>query len=59
MHFLEWKYMCLFGRYFQLTISQHGSDNDLALNRQEAIFWTNDGVGYQRIYASLGLKELI
>ena len=26
--------------------------------RRQAIIWTNDGLVYQRIYASLGLKEL-
>ena len=33
--------------------------NDLTPTRQQAIFWTNDGLGYRRICASLGLNELI
>ena len=28
-------------------------------NRRQAIIWINDGPGYRRIYASLGLSELI
>ena len=27
--------------------------------RRQAIIWTNDGLGYRRIYASLGLNELM
>ena len=34
------------------------SDNDLAPNRLQAIIWTNDGLIYSHIYASLGFKEL-
>ena len=37
--------------------SNIGSDNGLAPNRQHAIIWTNDALGCQRIYASLGLNE--
>ena len=33
-------------------------DNGLALNRWQAIIWTNGGLGWWRIYASLGLNEL-
>ena len=33
-------------------------DNDLAPNRRQAIVSTNDGLGYWRIYASLGLDEI-
>ena len=30
-----------------------GSDNGLESNRQQAIIWTNDGLAYPHIYASL------
>ena len=29
-----------------------------ALTRRQALIWTNDGLGYRRIYASHGLNEL-
>ena len=35
-----------------------GLDNGLAPNRRQAIIWTNGGLGYWRIYTSLGLNEL-
>ena len=35
-----------------------GSDNGLVPSRWHAIIWTNDGIVYWRIYASLGLNEL-
>ena len=35
-----------------------GLDNGLAPNRRQAIIWTNDGLIYWCIYASLGLNEL-
>ena len=35
-----------------------GLDNGLAPNRRQAIIWTNDGLDYWCIYASLGLNEL-
>ena len=38
--------------------SSIGSDNGLALTKRQAIVWANDGLGYQRIYVSLGLNEL-
>ena len=38
--------------------SSLGSDNGMALERRQAIVWNNDGLVYQRIYASLGLNEL-
>ena len=34
-----------------------GLDNGLAPNRRKAIIWTNNGLVYWRIYASLGLNE--
>ena len=36
-----------------------GSNNGLVPNRRQAIIWTNDSLFYWRIYASLGLNELI
>ena len=36
-----------------------GSDNGLASNMRQAIVWTNEDLVYWRIYASLGLSELI
>ena len=38
----------------QLTISQHGSGNGLALSRREAITWTNDDPVHRHIYTALG-----
>ena len=35
------------------------SDNGLAVNRQQAIIWTNEGLSWWLIYASLGLNEII
>ena len=35
-----------------------GLDNGLTRNRWQAIIWTNGGLVYWRIYASLGLNEL-
>ena len=35
-----------------------GSDNGLSPVRRQAIIWTNDALGYWRIYASLNLNEL-
>ena len=37
--------------------SSIGSDNGLEPNRPQAIIWTNDGLVYWGIYASLGLNE--
>ena len=34
------------------------SDNGLVSIKQQAIIWTNDGIVYWRIYASLDLNEL-
>ena len=38
-------------------INNIGSDNCVAPTKQQAIFWTNDGTFYGRIYASFGLNE--
>ena len=66
MAFLEWKYMH-FDYNFTEVCSQGsnwqypsiGSGNGVALNRQQAIIRTNDGIAYRRIYVSPGLNELI
>ena len=63
--FLEWQYMNV-GESFtevyslgsNLQYGSIGSDNGLAPNRRQAIIWTNVGMLYRRIYASLGLNEL-
>ena len=47
----------LFARV-QLTITQHWFDNGLALDRQQAIIWTNADLIHWRIYAALGWDEL-
>ena len=45
--------------YYDVTVMfQHWSDNGMAPNRWQAIIWTNDGLAYLHIYASLGLDEL-
>ena len=36
-----------------------GSDNGLVLIRRQAIIWTNNGLVYRDIYASLGLDVLM
>ena len=41
-----------------LQYSSIGSDNGLAPVRQQAIIWTNDGLVYRCIYASLSRNEL-
>ena len=43
----------------QGTIANIGSDNGLALKKRQAIIWTNDGLVYGHIYASLRLDEFI
>ena len=43
----------------QMTKDSTDSDNSLAMNRQQAITWTNVVIGYRRIYASLDLNKLI
>ena len=44
---------------FQLTITQCGLDNGFALNRRQAIIWTNADQLPWRIYAALGGDEVI
>ena len=41
----------------QLTIFSMGSDNGLALVSGKSFIWTNDGLVYWRIYASIGPNE--
>ena len=35
------------------------SDNGLVPDRRQALIWTKDGLVYLRMYASLGLNDLI
>ena len=53
-----WNGFFLFLR-FQLTINSIGLENGLAPNGRQAIVWTNDSLFLWRIYASLGLSELM
>ena len=43
----------------KITKVSIGLDNGLAPSRRQVIIWTNDGIVYRRIYASLGHNELI
>ena len=43
----------------QLTITSFGLGNGLALNRRQAIIWTNADWIHRRIYVALGGDELI
>ena len=43
---------------FKCIYLNNGSDNGLAPARRQAIIWTNDGLGWWRIYASLDLNVL-
>ena len=60
MHFLEWK--CLNFKFNLTKVcswgANFGSDNSLEPNRRQANIWTNDGLGWWRIYAPLSLNEL-
>ena len=65
IHFLEWKLldlkqyfieMChLWSNWQYVTV---GTDSGLAPNMRQAKYWTNDGLVYWHIYASLSLSEL-
>ena len=64
--FLEWTCLHFDWNFTEVcsqgSIEQYasiGSDNGLAPNRRQAIIWTNDGLIWWRIYASLGLNELV
>ena len=64
-HFHEWELLNFNHNLTEIcslgSNSKYGSigpDNGLAPNRRQAIIWTNDDLGYWRIYASLGLNEL-
>ena len=65
MHFLEWKLLyfesdftevCSLRSNWQLI--SIGTGNGLASNRWQAIIWTNDGLVYWRISASVLLDDL-
>ena len=66
MHF-SWMQMfgfrlkCRWGLFlrFKLTIFQHWFSNGLAPTRRQPIVWTNVGIVYWRLYASLGPDELV
>ena len=52
---------CMFWLNFAeicFSLAVIGSDNALAPYRRQAIIWTNDGLVYWCIYASLNLNEL-
>ena len=51
---LDWQYVTI-GSDNGLAPNR---DNGLAPNRRQAIIWTNDGLIYWHIYASLSLNEL-
>ena len=59
-YFLDWKLTnwmrSLMSNWEYVII---GIDNGLSRSRRQAIIWTNDGLVYWGIYASLGLNELI
>ena len=66
MHFAEWKCLNLDENFTEICsqgsnwqYANIGSDNGLAPNRRQAIIWSNGGLGCRRIYASLGLNELM
>ena len=66
VHFLEWKLLNFKWNFTKISslwsnwqYGSIGSDNGLAPNRRQAIIWTNVGTFYWRIYASLGLNELM
>ena len=62
----SWIKFTVFYSYFIKTYSQGsnyeyaiiGSDDGLTPCRRQAIIWTNDGLGWWHICASLGLNEL-
>ena len=45
--------ICSLGSNWQY--SSIGSDNDFAQTRRQVVIWTNDGIVYRLIYASLGI----
>ena len=64
MDFLEWKYLNFDSNFLEISSQGSncqnvsiGSDNGLAPNRRQAIFWTINGLCCRRIYASLDLNE--
>ena len=64
LHFILWKLLCFDENFNEIYLQRSdcqypsiGSENGLAPNRWQAITWTNDGLVYWHIYASLGLNE--
>ena len=55
----EWNFTEICSLWFDWQYDSIGSDNGLAPNRRQAITWTNVGMFYLRINASLGLNELM
>ena len=65
IHFLYWNLMDFYSNFIEICSQgpnkqwdSIGSDNGLALNRWQAIIWTNDGLIWWPIYALFGLDEL-
>ena len=58
MHFLEWKCLNLIKITLKF-VAEVPIHNIPALDRRQAIIWTNDGLSYQHIYVSLSLNKLI
>ena len=44
--------------FARVALTSIGSDNDLVPSGRQANIWTNDGLVWWRMYASLGLNEL-
>ena len=59
MHEFPWKFHSGLSLGSNVQYTSIGLDNGLAPARRQAIIWTNDGLGFRRIYASLGLNELM
>ena len=66
IHFHEWKVLYLDSNLTKIRSQGSnwqwvsiGSGNGLALNRQQAITWTNANPVHRRIYAALGGEELM
>ena len=64
-HFPEWKHLKFNDNFTEmcslwsnLQYGSIGSDNGLVPDIRQAIIWTNDALGFWRIYASHDLNEL-
>ena len=55
----KWNFINICSLWSNWQYGSIGSDNGLAPNRRQAIIWTNVGMFYWRINASLGLKGLM